>query len=126
MAYVELAPLFCAAIEIGKDIVNNIMNPRLTATDQPLEKVVETKPSGNNRKSDQNKFQADKHWSNIPARARQAALSHVEVYLDDFISVIQGVPEERKQMTRHLFSSIDYLFRPNNPLDMAMEEPIFF
>ena len=46
--------------------------------------------------------------------------------MDDFISVIQGVPEERKQMTRHLFSSIDYLFRPNNPLDMAMEEPIFF
>ena len=29
-------------------------------------------------------------------------------------------------MTRHLFSSIDYFFRPNNPLDMAMEEPTLF
>ena len=56
MGYVESAPLFCAAIETGKDMVNNTMNPTLTATDQPLEKVVETETSGNNRKPDQNKF----------------------------------------------------------------------
>ena len=28
-------------------------------------------------------------------------------------------------MKRHLFCSINYLFRPQNPLDAAREEPIF-
>ena len=107
-------------------MVNNTMESRQTATGQPLVKVAEKAPAGNNRKANQNKLQADKHWRDLPTRAHQAALSHVEVYLDDFIGVVQGVPEEHKQMTWHLFSSIDYLFRPNNPLDMAMEEPNLF
>ena len=104
-------------------MVNNTMEPRQTATIQPLEKVAETTPAGNNRNANQNKLQTDKHWRDLPTRARQAAQSHVEVYLDDLIGVVHGVPEEHKQMTWHLFSSIDYLFCSNNPLDIAREEP---
>ena len=58
--------------------------------------------------------------------ARQAALSCVEVYMDDSIGVVQGVTEERKQMTRQLFSFIDYLFCSNNPADMARDKPSLF
>ena len=95
-----------------------------SATGQPLEKFAETATAGNKRYANQNKLQADKRWRSLPTRARQAALSHVEVYLDDFIGVVHGVTEEHKQMTWHLFSSIDYLFCSNNPLDMAREEPM--
>ena len=42
------------------------------------------------------RFQADEQWGNLPAKAREAALSHLEVYLDNFIGVILGVPEERR------------------------------
>ena len=52
------------------------------------------------------------------------ALSHVEVYLDDFVGIIGGGPTERRKMTRHLFRAIDDLFRPNNEDDTAWEEPI--
>ena len=76
MGYVESAPLFCAATETRKEMVNNTMDPRQTATNQPLEKFVETAPASNNRKADQTKLQADKHWRDLPTRARQAALSH--------------------------------------------------
>ena len=52
------------------------------------------------------------------------ALSHVEVYLDDFIGITQGRPTERRQMTRHLFRTIHELFCPNNKEYIAREEPI--
>ena len=70
MGYVESAPLFCASTETGKDMVNNTMEPRQTANEQPLEKFLETEPDGNNRKADQTKFQVGKHWRNPPARTR--------------------------------------------------------
>ena len=57
-------------------------------------------------------------------RACQAVLSRLELYLYNFIGIIQGGAEEWRQMKKHLFCSIDLLFRPNNPLDMAREKPI--
>ena len=61
---------------------------------------------------------------NLPDRAVQAALAHVGVYLDNFIGVVQGQPEERKHITWHLSSFIYSLFQTKNPLKMAREEPI--
>ena len=51
-------------------------------------------------------------------------LVHIEVYLDDFIGVIQGVPSKQTQMNHQLFRSIDDFFRLNNPQDRAREDPI--
>ena len=36
--------------------------------------------------------QADTIWEHLPAEQRYAARSNVDVYLDSFISVIQGGP----------------------------------
>ena len=55
---------------------------------------------------------------------RATALSQVEVYLDDSIGITQGISTERRQMTGHLFHTIDKIFRPNNKDDLAREEPI--
>ena len=124
MGYVESAPFFCAATETLKDMVNNTMYSRKTAPAHPLEKLEETSPSSDNSDANQMIVQAYEQWRNLPARAYQAALAHVEVYVEKFIGIFQGVPEGRIHMTRRLFCSIDSLFRPNNPLDVAREEQI--
>ena len=51
-------------------------------------------------------------------------LAYVEVYLDDFIDIVQGGPTERRKITRHLIHTIDNLFRPNDKDDTVREEPI--
>ena len=60
----------------------------------------------------------------LPSRERQEALTHVEVYLDNFIGVVQGISYKWKYMMHNLCRSLDTLFRTNNPLDVAREEPI--
>ena len=52
------------------------------------------------------------------------SLAYVEVYLDDLIGITQGRTTERRQMTPHLFRTINELFRPNNKGGIAQEEPI--
>ena len=44
---------------------------------------------------------------------RAAALSRLEVYLGEFIGILQGRPTEIQQIMRKLFRAIDKLFRPN-------------
>ena len=47
--------------------------------------------------------QADTIWEHLPAEQRYAARANIDVYLDDFISVVQGGPRERCQILWHLF-----------------------
>ena len=77
------------------------------APEDPLEQLEDTAPAIDNRYSCQMIVQVDKQWRNLPSRARQAALAHVETCLENFIGVIQWGPEECKQITEQLFSSID-------------------
>ena len=63
------------------------------------------------------KTQADASWENIPSDQRAAKKANVDVYLDDFISVVRGGPSERRQMLRHIFHQIDTVFRPNEEAD---------
>ena len=54
--------------------------------------------------------QVDAIWENLPEEQRFTAKSNVNVYLDDFISVVQGGPRERRQMLWHLFHQIDLIY----------------
>ena len=51
-------------------------------------------------------------------------LENAEVYLDDFIVVVQGWPMEHTQMTLHLFLYIYELFQPQNSQYRSLEEHI--
>ena len=93
MGYVESAHLFCAATEIVKDMFNNTVSSRKTAPAHPLEKLEETSPAGVNSDANQMRFQLYEQWRNLPARAYQAALSRMEVYVEKFIGIVQGGPE---------------------------------
>ena len=45
--------------------------------------------------------------------------------MDNFISVVQGGPGERRQMLRNLFHQIDWVFRPNMVADTDRKDPIY-
>ena len=47
--------------------------------------------------------QADASWEHFPTYQRSAATENVNIYLDDFISVVQGGPRDRRQVLWHLF-----------------------
>ena len=51
-------------------------------------------------------------------------MSNLDVYLDDFDSIIQGGPKEKRQMLRNLFIQIEQLFRPNKVTDTDWKKPI--
>ena len=103
MVYVKLVHFFCTATKNVNDMVNNTMAYRGEAPENLLDKLEETTSTENMGNAYQNKFQTDKDWICLPPRAQHVTLSNVEVYLDNFIGFIQGVPEKRNQMTCHLF-----------------------
>ena len=51
--------------------------------------------------------------------------ANVDVYLDDFISVIQGGSKEWHQMIRHLFRTIDRVFHPKAEAENHIKETIY-
>ena len=71
------------------------------------------------------KAQADSRWENLQAEQRSAATENVDVYLDKFISVVHGVPRERRQFLCHLFHHIDWVFCPNEDSDTNRKDPIY-
>ena len=73
-------------------MVNNTMTSRQKVPVHLMEKLSETAPEGDNGGA-----------SPPPARAFQLFLAHVVVYLDAFIGIVQGGPEEQRQITLRLF-----------------------
>ena len=56
--------------------------------------------------------------------ALSTALAHVEVYLDDFIGIVQGGPTERRKIMQHIFHDIKDFLRPKDKDNTAREGPI--
>ena len=126
MGYVESAAFFCATTETIQDITLDTLSMRHTMPPHHLENLADTKPPQNSEEEATATLESDSNWKAPSPHARATALGHVEVYLDDFIGITQGGPTERRKMTRHLFRTIDEIFRPNNKDKIAQEEPISF
>ena len=71
-------------------------------------------------------YQADTDWYFLSLHKKGAYLTHVKVYLDEFVGFIQKVLYERRQIIRQLFNSVDKLFRTNNLLNVVQEELISY
>ena len=39
-------------------------------------------------------YKRQKSWDNLPHKTKKEVLAHMEVYLDNFIGVVQGGPSE--------------------------------
>ena len=101
MGYVESAAFFCATTETVKDRALDTLSMRHTAPPHHLENLAETKPPNTIENETAATSAADKDWDALSLHAWATALAHVEVYLDDFISITQGgdidaVPERGK------------------------------
>ena len=64
-------------------------------------------------------------WEDLPAEQRSTAKANVDVYLENFISVVQVGPRERRQIPRHLFHQIDQGFHPKEEADTNRKDPIY-
>ena len=85
MGYIDSAPYICMATETEADLVNNAIYQRWQTGTHPLDMAAESRTSGEAGTPD---AQEDSSWEHLPVEQRAAAKANVDVYLDDFISVV--------------------------------------
>ena len=113
MGDIDSATYFCMATETVTNLSNETITLREQADENPLEKSAKVRAADN---SGALTAKADASWVSLPVEQRSAATENVNVYLDNFISVVQGGPRKSCQMLWHLFHQIDQ-HKPlgNNP-----------
>ena len=107
-----------------KDRTLDTHSTRRTAPPHRLEDLADTEPPQTSAEEVAATLEADGNWEALSPHVRATDLAHVQVYLNEFISIVQGGPNDRRQMTRHLIRAIDKLFRNNTKYNTAREEPI--
>jgi hypothetical protein len=129
MGWVESPPAFCAATETVADLANNL-SARHSLPRHPLEDVAGTNPEV----LPQQDSQCDPSLSRSATDAKPR-LRHVlrpfrrpvalhDIYVDDFISLVQGSPRRRRQHIRGLLHSIDRVFRPLDDQDSPIRQHV--
>ena len=109
------------AMKTVADLTNKSIAQRDVESAHPLEQAVETRVAED---AGALKSQSDVSWEHLSEEQLSAATVKVDVYLEDFISIVQGGTKERRQMLRHLFYQIDRIFRPNTAADTDRKYPI--
>jgi hypothetical protein len=110
MGFVESAPYFCSATETAADLINHSWGLASLAPEHPLERF--TLPPG----------PAAVLPAPRPAPSRNA-LAYIDVFVDDFLALRQGSPADLLAARRHVFHTLDLLFRPNDPADRHRKTP---
>ena len=123
MGYVEYSAFFCATTKTVKDRTLDTLSMRHTAPPHHLKDLADTKPPQTSEEEATATRDANSNWEALSPHTRATALSHVEVYLHDFIGITQGGPTERRQMMRHLFRAINELFRPLTRMTLHRRRP---
>jgi hypothetical protein len=63
--------------------------------------------------------------STLPRAPRRKPLQYVDIYVDDYLGLVQGGSRRRSRVRRIIFESIDSVFRPLGPDDPSTrQEPI--
>jgi hypothetical protein len=110
MGFVESAPYFCASTETAADLINSSWAFANLAPAHPLEHFTKPAPS----------HPVPEHPPPVPARD---ALAYIDVFVDDFLALWQGIPAQLCQARRHVFHTLDLLFRPNDSEDCHRKTP---
>ena len=100
MGYVESAAFFCATTEKAKDRTLETLSTRHNVSPHHPEDLAETKPLQTSVEDTESTLEADSNWEALSLNAQATYLTHVEVYLYDFIGIVQGGPEERPLPTQ--------------------------
>jgi hypothetical protein len=116
MGWGESPPFFCAATETARDIAQASFDSNRRMPAQPMEEIM-----------------MDIDWSTIPRPApvptseqdKRKFLSVLEVYIDDFIGLIQSTDKNHLlRLSRTILSAITNVFPPPEITDSSMGPPV--
>ena len=97
------------ATKMVVDMVNKEISQKDFSIEHPLEWTAEARAADYIGAPE---AQADASWYQLPSEQRSATTANVDIYLGDFISLVQVGPKEKSQILSHLFSQIEKKFRP--------------
>ena len=116
MGWGESPPFFCAATETARDIAQENFDTNVPIPAQPMEEIM-----------------MDIDWSTIPKPAslptseqdKRKFLSVLEVYIDDFIGLIQSTDSDHLlRLSRTILSAITNVFPPPEITNSSMGPPV--
>jgi hypothetical protein len=116
MGWSESPPFFCAATKTARDIIQADMDTNRHDTEQPMEDIM-----------------MNIDWASIPKHSgpsnsgpdKTKFLKLVEVYIDDFIGVLQSTDEvELQQLYRKILKGINNVFPPPALTGSTMGPPV--
>ena len=117
MGWSESPPFFCAATETARDIINDKIRNNVDLPEQPMEEIM-----------------MDINWTTInklPTKPissttdKREFLQLIEVYIDDFIGVIQSTDKAHLlQFSRRILDGITKVFPPPNLSGSKMAHPV--
>jgi hypothetical protein len=138
MGWVESPPWFTTATETGADLANTLLATDYQPSPHRLDAVAATPPPATEPTPP---LFADRPFDNslpapvpslpppspddLPRGPRRKPLQYVDIYMDDYLGLVQGGPRRRNRVQRILFESIDKIFRPLDSGDSSTrQEPI--
>ena len=116
MGWGESPPFFCAATETARDIAQHNFDTNKVMPSQPMEEIM-----------------MDIDWTTIPTPAslpesekdKRKFLSVLEVYIDDFIGLIQSTDADHLlRLSRTILSAITNVFPPPEITNSTMGPPV--
>ena len=119
MGWKESPPYFSAATETVADLANAAIASNLPQPPHRLDAVAETPPTPELPISAPTPVVANRHTPGHQTRTgfRQQPLAYWDIYVDDFVGLVQGNPRRRTKVKRALLSSLDQVLRPLDPTD---------
>jgi hypothetical protein len=119
MGWTESPPYFTTATETVADMANRRLQNRWHPPPHRLDKLADTPPTRPLEASGQlDSWAATKRPSTIPRRQHHPRpIANVDVFVDDFIGMCQGMKSRRKVVRRIRLHSLDEIFRPLQPGD---------
>ena len=90
MGYVDSSPYLCIATKTIADLVNKTIYQRDSASKHPLERAAGYRVTGDAGVPED---QSDTRWEKLLSDKLLYSTENMDVYLDDFSSVVQGGPK---------------------------------
>ena len=117
MGWTESPPAFSAVTETIADVVNDRLDlSQSIPSAHPFEAPASTAVALEDP-------QAQDSFTVKDAGPIRAPLAYVDVYVDDFVKLAQGIINSLR-VRRHTYHAIDEVFRRNDDLDHGRKEPI--
>ena len=107
MGWKNSGPAFCAATETIADIANATVQANSPQAPHHLDTLAEVQDQRTQMPHSPCAQRNPLLSRNTPRRA-----AAIDVFVDDFIALVQGCPTQRARVRRALFHSIDLVFRP--------------